>query len=108
MLYTVREIAREGPHAIELEVETDNGKVFTLPALRRRFGHNEIKEFRSKEVALLDYGYCLTVHKAQGSEWDAVTVFEELYSAWDARRWRYTAVTRARERLVYCGELTAR
>jgi exodeoxyribonuclease-5 len=50
----------------------------------------------------MDYGYCLTAHKAQGAEWDDVLVLEEVSRSWDARRWRYTAATRAKQRLVYC------
>ncbi len=48
------------------------------------------------------YAYAITCHKAQGSEWDKVLVFEEgfPYSAEEHRRWLYTAVTRAREKLV--------
>jgi exodeoxyribonuclease V len=61
-----------------------------------------MKDVRDKEIVLMDYGYCLTVHKAQGSDWDRVLVKEEVGQSWDARRWRYTAVTRARARLTYC------
>lgn len=50
--------------------------------------------------ALVDYGYCITVHKAQGSEWDRVVVLDEQSTFWDAARWRYTAVTRAARSLV--------
>lgn len=52
---------------------------------------------------LFDFGYCLTVHKAQGSEAETVVLFEERFSQstddqW--RRWLYTAVTRARKHLM--------
>jgi exodeoxyribonuclease-5 len=42
------------------------------------------------------YGYALTVHKAQGSEWDNVVLFDEgeAFRA-DAPRFRYTGITRA-------------
>lgn len=48
------------------------------------------------------YAYAMTVHKAQGSEWDNVLVCGEQHwgSEEDKRRWRYTAYTRARKRLV--------
>jgi ATP-dependent exoDNAse (exonuclease V) alpha subunit len=83
-------------------VATDDGRTFTLPCLREQFGHDPVADFWSQETALVDYGYCLTAHKAQGSEWAEVLVVEELARAWDARRWRYTVATRARERLTYC------
>ena len=49
-----------------------------------------------------DYGYCLTTHKSQGSEWDKVVVIEEQYAEyWEAKRWNYTAVTRAKKKLMF-------
>ncbi len=43
-----------------------------------------------------DYGYALTCHKSQGSQWDNVMVFDESSSFRDdAQRWLYTAITRA-------------
>ncbi|MGJ8570678.1 MAG: ATP-dependent DNA helicase [Hoeflea sp.] len=48
-----------------------------------------------------DYGYALTVHKAQGSQWNSVVLFDESYAFRESReRWLYTAITRAAERLV--------
>lgn len=48
-----------------------------------------------------DFGYALTVHKAQGSQWDNVVLFDESYAFKDTRaRWLYTAITRAAERLT--------
>lgn len=63
--------------------------------------------YRQRErLVELDWGYCITAHKAQGSEWNSVLVVddgwglgrmggEELH-----RRWLYTAVTRARKRVA--------
>jgi exodeoxyribonuclease-5 len=48
-----------------------------------------------------DYGYALTVHKAQGSQWNNVVLFDESFAFRETRqRWLYTAVTRAAERLT--------
>lgn len=48
-----------------------------------------------------DYGYALTVHKAQGSQWDDVVVFDESFAFREAReRWLYTGITRAAEKLT--------
>lgn len=55
----------------------------------------------AKGTQQFDFAYAITVHKAQGSEWDRVVVFDE--SACfkeDRRRWLYTAVTRAAKELV--------
>ena len=50
-----------------------------------------------------DYGYAITAHKSQGSQWNNVLIFDE---SWcfreDANRWLYTAITRAQTKvLVY-------
>lgn len=50
--------------------------------------------------AAMDYGYALTCHKAQGSQWNHVIVVDESYIARkDKNRWLYTAVTRAQKRV---------
>lgn len=50
----------------------------------------------------LDWAFCLTVHKAQGSEWDNVLYISD--ARWptgdERRRMQYTAVTRARDKLM--------
>lgn len=48
------------------------------------------------------YGYAITCHKAQGSQWDNVLVIEENFpfKKDDHKRWLYTACTRAVEKLV--------
>lgn len=48
-----------------------------------------------------EYGYCISCHKAQGSEFDSAIVFDESYAfKEDAARWLYTAITRAKDRLI--------
>lgn len=47
-----------------------------------------------------DYGYCITCHKSQGSEYGKVLVFEEFLGGGDHARWLYTAATRAKDKLV--------
>jgi exodeoxyribonuclease-5 len=52
---------------------------------------------------LLDYGYVLTAHKAQGSAFDEVVLYPERFeddSDEDYARWLYTAVTRAAKKLT--------
>jgi exodeoxyribonuclease-5 len=61
----------------------------------------EISWQQKKRFDDFDYGYALTVHKAQGSQWDDVVLFDESYAFRDTReRWLYTAITRAAERLT--------
>jgi ATP-dependent exoDNAse (exonuclease V) alpha subunit len=47
------------------------------------------------------YGYALTVHKAQGSQWDDIVLFDEAYAFREHRaRWLYTGLTRAAKRVT--------
>lgn len=59
-------------------------------------------------VVHANFGYTMTAHKAQGSEWNEVLVaWEPSLRFWgdfrdSSLRWLYTAVTRARERCSIC------
>lgn len=50
----------------------------------------------------MTYGYAITCHAAQGSQWDKVLVLEEgfPYNKEEHARWLYTACTRPAEKLV--------
>ena len=60
---------------------------------------NKIGDILPKHIT---YGYALTCHAAQGSEWDKVLVLEESFpfDKIEHSRWVYTACTRASEKLV--------
>lgn len=67
---------------------------YKIGKARHRIGDIIPREF--------EYGYAVTCHKAQGSEWDKVLVVEENFP-WNKEehaRWLYTAATRASEKLV--------
>lgn len=50
----------------------------------------------AKKYQPFDFAYAITCHKAQGSQWDDVMVFDESAAFQDTRsNWLYTAVTRA-------------
>jgi exodeoxyribonuclease-5 len=54
-----------------------------------------------KKYDEFDFGYVLTVHKSQGSQWDDVVLFDESFAFPDSReRWLYTGITRAAKRLT--------
>lgn len=67
---------------------------YKLNKLRPRIGDVVPKEFT--------YGYAITCHKAQGSEWEKVLVIEEKFpfDKTEHARWLYTAATRASDKLV--------
>lgn len=72
----------------------DNKLLYQLNGLKRKIGDVIPKEF--------DFAYAITVHRAQGSEWEKVLVIEEKfpYNREEHARWLYTAITRASSRLV--------
>ncbi|WP_316859052.1 AAA family ATPase [uncultured Cohaesibacter sp.] len=54
-----------------------------------------------KKGDAFDYGYALTVHKSQGSQWNDVMLFDESWAFREnQQRWLYTGITRAAERLT--------
>jgi exodeoxyribonuclease-5 len=57
--------------------------------------------YETSEAEKFDFGYALTCHKAQGSQWDHVFVYDEsrAFRA-DGKRWLYTAITRAAKKLT--------
>ena len=60
--------------------------------------------YMSEELEDLDLAYAITVHKSQGSEWNAVILpILEGYDALFTRNLLYTAVTRAKRLLVIVG-----
>ena len=68
--------------------------------------NNINKSYKTQGLDLFDFGYALTVHKSQGSQAKKVILFEERnkhQSDDDFRRWLYTAVTRAEEKLIIFG-----
>lgn len=72
-----------------------------------QFGKSEtLTQYLSENMNLFDFGYALTVHKAQGSQAKRVILFEERFPQMtddNWRRWLYTAVTRAEQELYIIG-----
>lgn len=55
----------------------------------------------SASIVISTYGYSITAHKSQGSQWDKVFVNQN-YNAptWNAARWYYTAITRSAKDVI--------
>ncbi len=79
-----------------LSSEDGLGSVHTSSWLHHMIGE-DIKElgWNRRDLMEFDYGYTLTCHKSQGSQWPSVVVFDESAMFGARRRWLYTAVTRA-------------
>jgi exodeoxyribonuclease V len=54
-----------------------------------------------REFVYCDYAYAITVHKAQGAAFNSVAIIDEPVYGTNKERWRYTAVTRACEKVRY-------
>jgi len=70
----------------------------------RSFGcRSDLEEHKYKKLDSFDYGYALSVHKSQGSQWDSVILINErngYQSNEDYRKWLYTGITRAERKLI--------
>jgi len=65
------------------------------------FAGEELDHWTRLEAEEFDFGYALTCHKSQGSQWDNVLIFDESeVFRHNARRWLYTAITRAAEKVT--------
>lgn len=58
------------------------------------------KYFKRIPIKPFEYAYAITCHKSQGSEYNKVLVLEENWPGQEHKRWLYTAVTRAADKLV--------
>ena len=97
---------RAGP-AINMLVKAEDegplGASAKIRVLRAMFevGPEAVPFDRRRRTDEFDYGYALTVHKSQGSQWDKIILFDESFAFRDTReRWLYTAITRAAEAIT--------
>ncbi len=103
MQATVIEIEPTDSDGILMSVRDDAGNESPLmPIEAEQFGSEKTLDKTPRRKTLWDFGYAMTVHKSQGSEFSRVCVLEWIHPEWSAERWRYTAATRASEELVYC------
>ncbi len=99
-----RETVKPGINLLIAPEDEEPGRgVAKIKLLKAQFDDPdvEIPWQTKKRFDDFDYGYALTTHKAQGSQWNEVVLFDESYAFRDTRdRWLYTAITRAAERLT--------
>jgi exodeoxyribonuclease-5 len=105
-LWTVRTTSTVRQKKLRLSVvpeEDPSHKPLRIGVLPEFFTGNEetIPYPLRRQSDEFDYGYTLTVHKAQGSQWDDVVLFDESGAFREHRaRWLYTGITRAAKRLT--------
>jgi exodeoxyribonuclease-5 len=89
---------------LQLQPDEDVASKGVKVSVRTECFTGEIDRFewpQRKPYDEFDYGYVLTVHKSQGSQWDDVVLFDESFAFPDSRdRWLYTGITRAAQKLT--------
>jgi exodeoxyribonuclease-5 len=103
-------MVKEGPSArrqilkMRLKPDEDLGSRMIKVSVRTECFTGAIEQFewpQRKPYDEFDFGYVLTVHKSQGSQWEDVVLFDESGAFQENRnRWLYTGVTRAAKRLT--------
>ncbi|MBV9532048.1 MAG: AAA family ATPase [Bradyrhizobium sp.] len=100
-----RNASRSESRILNMRVAPDEdfGQRVTKVSVRRDCFEGSVETIpweQRKPFDEFDYGYVLTVHKSQGSQWDDVVLFDESFAFQDSRaRWLYTGITRAARRL---------
>lgn len=78
------------------------GVVIHPHLFRQHFKHDLERPRIARGICEFDWGYVITCHKAQGSEWDDVTIVDDGGAFREHQhRWRYTALTRASKRVTF-------
>lgn len=108
----IKYIKEKSDNAYEVDIEMDfSNKLYSGIISKDQFKspitlNNINKSYHTQKMDLFDFGYGLTVHKAQGSSSKRVILFEErnqYQTDEEYARWLYTAVTRAEEELIIFG-----
>lgn len=103
----------EGDASFPVTITDELGDTYSMDVYQGTFEEHEAREkdfstaskfdaFDAKRKAeMLDWGWVITAHKSQGSQWDKVIVHDESGAfRKDAKNWLYTACTRAADELV--------
>jgi exodeoxyribonuclease-5 len=81
---------------LTLHLENEDGDKITCLAHPDHFLDQDdaLDPGARKRANEFDFGYAMTVHKAQGSQWDRVVLVNE-WAASNRQQWLYTGITRA-------------
>lgn len=84
-----------------MQIEPDEGgAALDVEVYRQPFEGEEVPRWNREGFQEFTFGYAITCHKSQGSEWRKVYIVDESSSfRADAKRWLYTAITRASEQV---------
>lgn len=109
----VVEVGEDLGISVALKLEMENGRELELVVTKAHFeeyyNRGAVEDYNTnypywmrKHHAEFDYGYAITVHKSQGSQWDHVTLVDDRFGRdpETRNRWLYTAITRAAETIT--------
>lgn len=100
-LWKVEEVGNVDDHRIILSLTDESGNFISTEIHAGPFRDREIPFYEKSEAQEFDFGYAITVHKSQGSQWEKVLVYDESFCFRENRyKWLYTGLTRASERVT--------
>ncbi len=103
-LWAVSAVLAQTAKSVSMDLRADTGASFARVKVPMEFflGTEDAMDWRAKKYAdQFTFGYALTVHKSQGSQWDDVILFDEsVYFRENRARHLYTGLTRAAEKVV--------
>lgn len=99
---TVKHVAKQYANSVLTHVHMDGfDDQFKGHVFNDIFGTKKPEVYgRVRKIQCFDYGYAISTHKSQGSQWKRVCVVEEKCPLWEHNRWLYTAITRAESELL--------
>lgn len=96
--------------SLKREIDAPDAEPIMVKALRAHFDayfdHEALEKvpwWDKVDTNEFDFGYAITVHKAQGSQWDNVLLYDDKFLVWkreERKRWLYTGITRAVESIT--------
>ncbi len=104
-LWTATEVSQREPDTVKMKIAEEDAEGYSLEvsahgAIFAGESLDHIPFYQRKDKEEFDYGYALTTHKAQGSQWEHVLILDESEVFRSQRRkWLYTAVTRAADKV---------
>ena len=79
-----------------------------MDLMRLSFSDGRIVEYSAEDADLIEHAYATTVHKSQGSEYKVVIIpWLPMFYMMLRRNILYTAITRAKEKIVIVGSKKA-
>lgn len=94
-VFEVKRVVRTHGNIAWLDIQDQYGrKVPYVPCWAPIFGDDSETSHAPSGLNQFTFGYAITVHKSQGSEWNSVLLLDD-WGREDHDRWLYTGITRA-------------